>query len=107
VVGNSYSFLFGPVLALIAVGLLSLVLRWAFSPKKTSLVEQPVKPGEVGEYGMLVAVSAPDTWIEVEIERLKLRDAGIRVTVAETLSGPRLMVFPKDEAKAHRVLGTA
>ena len=66
-VGNSYSYVFGPTIALIVIGLLVLVLRWAFSSKKTSVVAAAAKSGSADEYGMLVPVASPASFIDGEM----------------------------------------
>lgn len=100
---GSYSYLFGPVVALCALGILILLLRWAFS-RGHSLVERPSRRGQEDAYGLLVPVAAPPTFIEGEILRRTLEDAGIKANIANTLDGPRIMVFPKDEQAARAVL---
>jgi hypothetical protein len=100
---TSASFLVGPLIALAAVGLLVLLLRWAFAGG-TSLVAKQPTPGRVDEYGLLVSVAAPPNYIEAEIVRRTLEDAGIRATLAQTLAGPRLMVFPEDAERARKVV---
>ena len=99
---SSASFLVGPTIAFVVVGLLALVLRWAFS-HGGSVVAKRSKPGAQDEYGLLVPVASPPTFVEGEILRRTLEDHGIKVTVTETLDGPRLMVFPEDADRA-RVL---
>jgi hypothetical protein len=100
---GSYSFLFGPVLALLAVGVLMLLLRWAFSTGH-SLVERRPTQGTEDEYGLLVTVAAPKTFVEAEILRRTLEDAGVRATLAPTVQGPRVMVFPEDASVARALL---
>jgi hypothetical protein len=87
-----------------AVGVLSLILRWAYSGSGRSLVERVSRPGAEDEYGLLVAIASPSTYIEGELMRQKLSDAGFRATLASTTEGPRLMVFDRDERAARRVL---
>ena len=100
---GSYSFAFGPMLALAVVGVLTLLLRWAFSSGK-SLVERRPKVGDPGEYGLLVPVADPPTFVEAEILRRRLVDAGLRATLAPTTHGPRVLVFPEDVKAARLVL---
>lgn len=59
-VGNwgSYSFLFGPMLALMALAGLALVARWA-SQSGTSLIEGPARQGSAEEYGLMIPVASP------------------------------------------------
>ena len=100
---GSYSFLFGPVLALAAIGVIILLLRWAFSSGH-SLVERRPTRGTEREYGLLVTVAAPKTFVEAEVLRRKLEDAGLRATLAPTVQGPRVMVFPEDASVARALL---
>lgn len=100
---GSYNYLFGPLVAFLALGILILLLRWAFS-RGVSLVERPARSGNAATYGLLVPVASPPTFIEGEILRRRLEDAGIKANLANTLDGPRLMVFPKDEEQARKVL---
>ena len=100
---TSASFLVGPLLAFAAVGVLVLLLRWTFASGK-SVVARPARQGRVDEYGLLVSVAAPSNYIEAEMVRRTLEDAGIKATLAQTLGGPRLMVFPEDEARARAVV---
>jgi hypothetical protein len=100
---GSYSFLFGPVLALLAVGLIIVLLRWAFSSGH-SLVERRPTRGDEREYGLLVTVAAPKTFIEAEVLRRTLENAGVRATLAPTVQGPRIMVFPEDATVARALL---
>ena len=100
---DSYSYLFGPLVAFGAVGVLVLLLRWTFS-RGSSLVARPGTPGREDAYGLLVAIAAPGTYVEGELMRRRLLDAGIRAMLAQTLDGPRVMVFPEDEPVARALL---
>ena len=53
---------------------------------------------------MLVPVASPPTYIDGEILRRRLEDAGIKANLANTLDGPRVMVWPKDEQRARQTL---
>lgn len=101
---RSYSYLFGPVAALLAVGVLSLLLRWTFR-RGGSLVERRPLTGAEKDYGLLVAVASPSTYVEGEMLRRQLTDAGLRATLATTTVGPRLLVWPQDERAARLLLG--
>jgi hypothetical protein len=100
---GSYSFLFGPLVAFAVVGLLTLVLRWAFS-RGHSLVAGPPRVGAPDDYGLLVSVAEPGTFVEAELIAARLRDAGLRATLAPTSEGPRVMVFERDRARALNLL---
>lgn len=101
--GTSASFLVGPLIAFGVVGILVLLLRWAFRTGGSVVARRP-RSGTEDEYGLLVPVASPGTYVEGEILRRTLEDAGVRATLTQTLSGPRVMVFPDDEAQARRVL---
>lgn len=96
-----------PLLALLiafsVVALLAVLLRWGFSHGH-SLVAAPGRSGGVGDYGLLVAVAEPGTFVEAELIRVRLVDAGLRATLAPTLDGPRVMVFERDRSRALAVL---
>ncbi len=89
---QSYSFLFGPTVALAVLLILMVLLRWTFSRGK-SVVARPGRRGEPEDYGLLVPVASPATMIEAEVVRRTLEAADVRATVAETLQGPRVMVL--------------
>lgn len=101
---NSFSYAFGPLVALLAIGVLIVVLRWAFSNRRTSVVAAAPTPGNETDYGMLTPIASPATYIDGEILRRRLEDAGIRANLATTLDGPRVMVWPQDEQRAREVL---
>ncbi len=100
---NTYSFIFGPVVAFAGIGVLTLLLRWAFG-RGGSLIAAPPRPGSPQEYGLLVAVAAPRTSAEGEALRRLLTGEGLRATLTTTVEGPRLMVFPSDEVQARAIL---
>jgi hypothetical protein len=82
---------------------LALFLRWAYRPGG-SLVARPSASGAETDYGLLVPVASPGTYVEGEITRRRLADTGLRATLAMTHDGPRVMVFPADADRARRVL---
>lgn len=97
------SYIWAPLVAFAAVGVLVLVLRWANRPGG-SLLPKPPRRGPPDEYGTLVAVATPAT--EAEAARLvgRLAGAGIRATSARTTSGFRVYAWPRDESRATDVL---
>lgn len=102
-IGNSFSFAVGPLVAFVFLGILVLLLRWAFTRGK-SVVAAPATRGRDSEYGLLVPVASPPSYVEGEVMRRSLEDQGIRATLAQTLDGPRLMVWPSDEQRARKAL---
>ena len=102
---GSFSYAFGPLVAVGLIGLFVVILRWAFA-RGSSVVAAPPTPGQEREYGLLVPVAAPPTYIEGEMLRRRLEDGGVRATLTTTLDGPRLLVWPQDEPRARSVLAT-
>jgi hypothetical protein len=100
---ESYSYAFGPLVALVVVLVLVVLLRWTFS-RGRSLVERRSNPGDEKDYGLLTPVAAPGSFVEAEVLRQRLVSHGIRATLAPTTAGPRVMVFDGDVARAQEVL---
>jgi hypothetical protein len=100
---GSYSYVYGPLVAMGGLAVLALLLRWAFS-RGGSVVAAPVRPGDPDQYGLLSSVATPPTYAEGELLRLRLESAGVRATLAMTNDGPRVMVWPADETRARQVL---
>lgn len=100
---DSFSYLFGPLSAFLIVGVLMLVLRWGFSGGRSVVARRP-RSGTPSDYGLLVSVATPPTYVEGEVLRRSLEERGVRATLAQTLEGPRLMVFPDDEDRARALL---
>jgi hypothetical protein len=88
------------------VGVLALLLRWAYGGRKRSLVERRPSAGGVDDYGLMVSIASPGTFIEGEVSRQRLADAGIRAQLVTTTEGPRLMVLEEQESEARRLLAT-
>lgn len=103
---NSFSYFFGPLVAFSGLGIMVIILRWAFA-RGSSVVERPAKSGSPDEYGMLVPVASPGNYIEGEVLRRSLVDAGLRASLAQTNDGPRIMVWPKDVESAKKILKKA
>jgi hypothetical protein len=102
-VSGSFSFLFGPLVAAGGLVILIFILRWAFR-RGASVIAAPARSGAAEEYGLLVSVAAPGSYAEGEMTRRRLEDAGIRANLAQTLDGPRVMVWPADEDRARQLL---
>jgi hypothetical protein len=93
------------LLVVAVLGVLVLLLRWAFSDGgRSSVVARRPRVGRSSEYGLLVAISAPGTYIEGELVCRRLEDADIRATLVTTSDGPRVMVFREDEGLARQLL---
>lgn len=102
---GSFSYAFGPLVAVAIVGVFALILRWAFR-RGSSVVAAPPSPGTDTEYGLLVPVASPPTYIEGEILRRRLEEGGIRANLASTLDGPRVLVWPADAEIARAFLAS-
>lgn len=100
---GSYSFLFGPLLALVALGGLVLVARWA-SQSGTSLIERPARKGTSEEYGLMIPVASPRTQRASHEVAARLSTAGVRCREVDTTEGLRVMVWAEDVAQARAVL---
>lgn len=102
--GGIDNFLFFSSFAGFAVlGVLIILLRWAFS-RGSSVIERPKSVGQESEYGLLQVVASPSNHIEGEMLRRKLSEHGIKATLTQTKSGPRLFVFPEELKAAEAVL---
>ena len=77
-IGNSFSYIFGPIVALLGIGLMVLVLRWAYS-RGSSVVSVTGKPGPADSYGLLVCVASPPNYAEGEMIRRTLEHHGINL----------------------------
>lgn len=99
-----YSQILAPVAGFLVVGIFILLLKWAFS-RGHSVVNHSGQPGRDDDYGLLIPVSAPISYVEAEIIRRELESVGIRAKAVTTLDGPRVMVFAGDERRARTALG--
>lgn len=95
------------VISVLMVGVLALLLRWAFGGRSRSLVERRARTGGEAEYGLMVAVASPGSFIDGELAKQRLQAAGIKASLVTTSDGPRLMVFESDQARARQVLSRA
>ena len=89
----------------LVVGLLALLLRWAYS-SKNSLIERDKKIGSEDDYGLLKVVTSPKNHIEGEMLRQKLLEVGIKATLTQTTEGPKILVFEKDLKIARATLNS-
>ena len=86
------------------VGVLAVILRWAYGGKPTSLIARQPRAGASDDYGLMVSVASPGTFIDGEVSRQRLVAAGIKAQLVTTTDGARLMVSERDEAAARRLL---
>jgi hypothetical protein len=100
---GSYSYAFGPIMAVLVLGGLVVLLRWAFR-RGQSVVAAPPRPGDPLDYGLLVPVATPPTTEEARATVERLRRSGIRSSTVTTTDGLRVMVWPGDAVRAHQAL---
>jgi hypothetical protein len=105
-VHSTSHYSWAPFIAFGVVGVLILVLRWAYSSRRDSLLSRPVHRGADADYGLLVPVAAPTSQVSGVRARQRLEAAGIKATLTRTESGLRLLVFPDDLDLARRILDT-
>lgn len=79
----------------LVVAVMIVILKWAFSGNK-SLIEREKKIGNDDEYGLLRVAHSPKNHIEGEMLRQKLLSVGIKATLSQTKTGPKILVFEKD-----------
>ena len=99
------SFGWAPMIAAAAVGVLALILRWAWSTKRDSLLSERPRSGPDTDYGLLIPVAAPRDDADGRRLAARLSRIGIRSTLTTTQAGLRLLVFPADAERARGVLG--
>lgn len=99
-------FLF-PVVTLALIGTVMLLLRWAFSGKKTSLVRRNVHfPADRDTFGLLVDVHTTTTYADARRTVARLGEGRIKATAARTTDGWSVYVWPADETTARAILKT-
>ncbi|GAA0633110.1 hypothetical protein GCM10009547_41300 [Sporichthya brevicatena] len=92
------------VIVAVVLGVLVLVLRWAFSPRPTSLLARRPRTGSEHDYGLMTPLAAPQDAAEgAQISSLLAR-SGIRSRVVETHDGLRVMVWNDDLQRARELL---
>jgi hypothetical protein len=89
----------------LVVGLLAVILRWAYS-NNNSLIERDKKIGSEDEYGLLQVAASPKNHIEGEMLRQKLLSVGIKATLSQTNTGPKILVFEEDLKIARATLNS-
>lgn len=93
--------LFGPLVLMVLLGLM---LRWTFGTGRNQPGPRVVDPDDPTGDGLLEEVSRVPTEPAAAVLRGRLREAGIRATVARDGAAYRLLVFPDDVPNARVVL---
>ena len=105
-IGTSYSFLYGPLVAAAAMGVIILICRWVFSTdaRDDRTARRLEKARAKRDYGLLVPVARVRTPADAQMLRAVLREAGIRCTVAESDEGLDVLVFRVDAGRARELV---
>ncbi len=99
---SSLHYTVGPVLAVVAILIIVVFMRWAFSQKTRY---DPFGPGP-DSTGLLQAVATLPDRPKALALRAVLSDSGIRSTVREHPSGgAQVLVFPVDADRARQLAG--
>jgi hypothetical protein len=94
----------GELTALVALGVLILVMRWVFS-RPRRITSRPVDASDSAELGLLTVVARALPRAEADRLSDRLRDAGIRASSSRRRDGRiDLLVFADDLARARVVL---
>lgn len=110
---NSYSFLVGPLVAVMALGVIVLLCRWVFSTstRDARMAAQARRASAQGDYGLLVPIATVRTRDDAEMLRTVLSDARIRCTLTE--AGPSepsgawtVLVFRADALRARDLVSS-
>ena len=108
----SYHYLYGPLVAVAALGVILLLCRWVFSTshrdERTArrTAAAAVSASRRGDFGLLVPVASVRTAADAEMLRGVLQAAGIRCTVAADGAGADLLVFSGDAGRAKDLVGS-
>ena len=107
---NSYSFLTGPLVACLALGVIVLLSRWVFSTshRDERTTRRLAALQSSGDYGLLVPVVTVRTADDASMLRGVLGDAGIRCTfgAAADGSGTEVLVFRADALRARDLVSS-
>ena len=95
---SSAHFLLGPIVALCALGVITLMCRWVFSTDHR-VKAVPTTPRDLG---LLVPVAEVRTRDDAEMLVQVLREAGVRATISDL----EVLVFAKDADEARRLVST-
>jgi hypothetical protein len=108
VIASSHHYLVGPLVTLVALGVILLLCRWVFSTSerdaRTARRATAAARRGGGDYGLLVPVATVRTADDAEMLRSLLREAGIRCTVAADAEGAGVLVFRADVLRARELV---
>lgn len=95
------SYIVGPLVVLVVVGLLALALRWTYGSSKPG----QYRPAEPADFGLLREVAVVDSLDGANALQALLSDANIRSTSASAPNGVRVLVFAADLDRARQLTG--
>ncbi|MCW2621963.1 MAG: hypothetical protein JWL64_1565 [Frankiales bacterium] len=108
---HQYSNAAGPLIGLIALGVLVLLCRWVFSTKTRDervarrRAQALAAARSRGDFGLLVPVATVRTADDAELLRTVLAEGGIRATVStDDPQAQVVLVFRRDEARARALV---
>lgn len=102
---GSWSFMFGPVVALVMIAVLALLLRWAFARGRSVVTPASMAAAQNAEDGeLLVEAARYRNGIEAEYFRCVLGGEGIASVVTPARGYELLLVPESDCARAQAVL---
>jgi hypothetical protein len=110
VTGTSFSFLYGPLVATAALGVIVLICRWVFAPPPAARTRPapgtPAATASRQDYGLLEPVATCRTPEDAALLRDVLREAGLRGTLADgaTPGEVVVLVFRDDAARARALV---
>ena len=100
---SSYHYLFGPIVAVAALGLIVLMCRWVFSvDHRVDRTERKI--AELADYGLLVTVATTRTRDDADMLREVLRGAGVRASVTPDGDAHAVLVFSQDADRARTLV---
>ena len=105
--GTSFSFLYGPLVASAALGVIVLICRWVFAPPPSARARTaaPLSVPVRRDYGLLEPVATCRTAEDAALLRDVLRDAGLRGTLADGATPGEVVVLVfRDDAERARAL---
>ena len=114
-ISNSYSFLAGPLMAVLALGVIVLLCRWVFSTstRDQRRALQSDRSRTRADFGLLVPVAAVRSRDDADMLRGLLLDAGIRCTVSAADAPPgappsawTVLVFREDALRASELVSS-
>jgi hypothetical protein len=100
---GSFSYLFGPLVAIAFIAVLVMVLRWSHG-RPTTLMTQRKKVETSTDFGLLVPVASPGNQREADKLRANLESQDIKATITNTTDGLRILVWPHEVTRANQAL---